>query len=117
MMVITMASLSGWPLHACHQPACVWLDLLTVTCACCQPPGLTSCPAIQADAMEHALMAALPLGPQSAAGGVSLPDSFHGELQVLKRASSLPMALTLHVNRQLLCSRCRLVFARVCLAA
>ena len=30
----------------------------------------------QADAMEHALIAALPLGPQSAAGGVSLPDSF-----------------------------------------
>lgn len=27
-------------------------------------------------------MAALPLGPQSAAGGVSLPDSFAGELQV-----------------------------------
>ena len=26
--------------------------------------------------MEHALIAALPLGPQSAAGGVSLPDSF-----------------------------------------
>ena len=32
--------------------------------------------ALQADAMEHALIAALPLGPQSAAGGVSLPDSF-----------------------------------------
>lgn len=31
---------------------------------------------LQADAMEHALIAALPLGPQSAAGGVSLPDSF-----------------------------------------
>lgn len=37
---------------------------------------------LQADALEHALMAALPLGPQSAAGGVSLPDSFAGELQV-----------------------------------
>lgn len=37
---------------------------------------------LQADALEHALIAALPLGPQSAAGGVSLPDSFHGELQV-----------------------------------
>ena len=37
---------------------------------------------VQADALEHALMAALPLGPQSAAGGVSLPDSFAGELQV-----------------------------------
>ena len=35
-----------------------------------------------ADALEHALMAALPLGPQSAAGGISLPESFHGELQV-----------------------------------
>ena len=32
--------------------------------------------------MEHSLVAALPLGPQSAAGGVSLPDTFHGELQV-----------------------------------
>lgn len=31
---------------------------------------------LQADALEHALIAALPLGPQSAAGGVSLPDSF-----------------------------------------
>ena len=38
--------------------------------------------ALQADALEHALIAALPLGPQSAAGGISLPDSFHGELQV-----------------------------------
>ena len=37
---------------------------------------------LQADALEHALIAALPLGPQSAAGGISLPDSFHGELQV-----------------------------------
>lgn len=37
---------------------------------------------VQADSLEHALMAALPLGPQSAAGGVSLPDSFAGELQV-----------------------------------
>ena len=41
---------------------------------------------IQADALEHALIAALPLGPQSAAGGVSLPDSFSGELQVGTRA-------------------------------
>ncbi len=50
--------------------------------------------AVQADALEHALMAALPLGPQSAAGGVSLPDSFAGELQVrftLDLAVSLPM--------------------------
>lgn len=36
----------------------------------------------QAAAVEHSLVAALPLGPQSAAGGVSLPDTFHGELQV-----------------------------------
>ena len=36
----------------------------------------------QAEAVEHSLVAALPLGPQSAAGGVSLPDTFHGELQV-----------------------------------
>ncbi len=37
---------------------------------------------LQADALENALIAALPLGPQSAAGGVSLPDTFQGELQV-----------------------------------
>lgn len=37
---------------------------------------------LQADALENALLAALPLGPQSAAGGVSLPDTFQGELQV-----------------------------------
>lgn len=42
---------------------------------------------LQADALEHALMAALPLGPQSAAGGISLPDSFHGELQVDKTSN------------------------------
>ena len=36
---------------------------------------------LQADALEHALLAALPLGPQGAAGGVSLPDLFQGELQ------------------------------------
>lgn len=40
---------------------------------------------LQADALENALIAALPLGPQSAAGGVSLPDSFQGELQVSRR--------------------------------
>jgi len=45
---------------------------------------------LQADALEHALIAALPLGPQGAAGGVSLPDLFQGELQV-----------TLHAARQL----------------
>ncbi len=39
-------------------------------------------PAPQADALEHALLAALPLGPQGDAGGVSLPDLFRGELQV-----------------------------------
>jgi hypothetical protein len=37
---------------------------------------------LQADALEHALLAALPLGPQGAAGGVSLPDLFQGELEV-----------------------------------
>lgn len=33
-------------------------------------------PPLQSDALEHALIAALPLGPQSPAGGVTLPDSF-----------------------------------------
>lgn len=37
---------------------------------------------LQADALENALMAALPLGPQSAAGGVCLPTHFNGELSV-----------------------------------
>ena len=47
---------------------------------------------LQADALENALAAALPLGPQSAAGGVSLPDSFVGELQVtLAEARDLPV--------------------------
>ena len=40
---------------------------------------------LQADALEHALLAALPLGPQGAAGGVSLPDMFMGELSVSRR--------------------------------
>ncbi len=56
------------------------------------PPGLTSVAeaavgrdavmravasaVLQSDALEHTLIAALPLGPQSPAGGVSLPDSF-----------------------------------------
>lgn len=45
-------------------------------------PEWKVCFGLQADALEHALMAALPLGPQSAAGGVTLPESFRGELQV-----------------------------------
>ena len=45
---------------------------------------------MQADALEHALVAALPLGPQSPAGGVSLPSSFHGELQVPYLAALRP---------------------------
>ena len=44
---------------------------------------------LQADALENALIAALPLGPQSAAGGVSLPASFQGELQVQYRVCQL----------------------------
>ena len=47
---------------------------------------------LQADALEHALISALPLGPQGAAGGISLPDLFQGELQVvLKEARDLPV--------------------------
>uniref|UniRef100_A0A1D2A348 C2 domain-containing protein n=1 Tax=Auxenochlorella protothecoides TaxID=3075 RepID=A0A1D2A348_AUXPR len=47
---------------------------------------------LQADALEHALLAALPLGPQGDAGGVSLPDFFTGELQVtLVEARALPV--------------------------
>lgn len=56
------------------------------------PPGLTSVAeaavgrdavmravasaVLQSDALEHSLIAALPLGPQSPAGGITLPDSF-----------------------------------------
>ena len=53
----------------------------------------------QADALEHALMAALPLGPQSAAGGVTLPESFRGELQVQSVRMtdiSLPSLIMVH---------------------
>ena len=47
---------------------------------------------LQADALENALAAALPLGPQSAAGGISLPDSFVGELTVtLLEGRDLPV--------------------------
>lgn len=31
---------------------------------------------LQADAVEQALLAALPLGPQTVAGGVTLPEAF-----------------------------------------
>lgn len=63
------------------------------------PPGLTSVAeaavgrdavmravasaVLQSDSLEHALIAALPLGPQSPAGGVSLPDSFKARKLVL----------------------------------
>lgn len=47
---------------------------------------------LQADAVESALMAALPLGPQAAAGGISLPESFKGELLVnIKEGRDLPV--------------------------
>ena len=52
----------------------------------------------QADAVEHSLVAALPLGPQSAAGGVSLPKTFHGELQV---GSAPGHSVLMHVNDSL----------------
>ena len=58
------------------------LDLTLFVDACALINVQRHAMAVQADALEHALMAALPLGPQSAAGGVSLPDSFAGELQV-----------------------------------
>ncbi len=53
---------------------------------------MVMCIAVQSEALEHSLMAALPLGPQSAAGGVSLPDSFHGELTVIPIFHFLPAA-------------------------
>ncbi|GLC46337.1 hypothetical protein PLESTM_001859400 [Pleodorina starrii] len=47
---------------------------------------------LQADAVEAALLAALPLGPQTPAGGVTLPEAFKGELSVtLQEARDLPV--------------------------
>ncbi|GIL43724.1 hypothetical protein Vafri_1308 [Volvox africanus] len=47
---------------------------------------------LQADAVEAALLAALPLGPQTPAGGVTLPEAFKGELSVtLREARDLPV--------------------------
>jgi hypothetical protein len=47
---------------------------------------------LQVDSLEQALLAALPLGPQTPAGGVTLPDTFSGELTVaLREARSLPV--------------------------
>ncbi|KXZ50227.1 hypothetical protein GPECTOR_17g864 [Gonium pectorale] len=47
---------------------------------------------LQADAVEAALLAALPLGPQTPAGGVTLPEAFKGELSVaLREARNLPV--------------------------
>jgi len=50
-------------------------------------------------------MAALPLGPQSAAGGVSLPDSFAGELQV-KHVSLIHSWSTVYSRRDSLVASC-----------
>jgi Ca2+-dependent lipid-binding protein len=47
---------------------------------------------LQADTLEASLASALPLGPQGAAGGISLPDSFVGELSViLREGRNLPV--------------------------
>ncbi|PNW86145.1 hypothetical protein CHLRE_02g074900v5 [Chlamydomonas reinhardtii] len=47
---------------------------------------------LQADAVEAALLAALPLGPQTPAGGITLPEAFKGELSVtLREARNLPV--------------------------
>lgn len=45
--------------------------------------------------MEANLASALPLGPQGAAGGVILPDSYVGEVAVLLRQGrNLPVSLS-----------------------
>lgn len=42
--------------------------------------------------MEQALINALPLGPQTPAGGIVLPESYKGELTVsLRQARNLPV--------------------------
>ena len=64
---------------------------------------LTGLGGLQADALEHALMAALPLGPQSAAGGVTLPESFHGELQVWPLPGPFAFLVLPSASSSLLC--------------
>mmetsp|Transcript_14128 Transcript_14128/g.36259 ORF Transcript_14128/g.36259 Transcript_14128/m.36259 type:complete len:909 (-) Transcript_14128:219-2945(-) len=47
---------------------------------------------LQADTLEASLASALPLGPQGAAGGISLPEAFVGELSViLREGRALPV--------------------------
>jgi hypothetical protein len=53
--------------------ALIWLRL---------PPPLPLL-LLQVDSLEQALLAALPLGPQGAAGGVSLPDLFRVRICVV----------------------------------
>eukprot|EP00798_Chlamydomonas_sp_ICE-L_P002501 gene2501-5458_t len=49
-------------------------------------------PVVQADALEQALLSALPVGPQTAAGGIILPELFKGELNVtLREGRNLPV--------------------------
>jgi hypothetical protein len=54
--------------------------MLRACCTCESPAAVVPLSdlawSLQSDALEHALIAALPLGPQSPAGGVTLPDSF-----------------------------------------
>ncbi|GMH35092.1 hypothetical protein BSKO_02960 [Bryopsis sp. KO-2023] len=47
---------------------------------------------LQADVVEQSLTSALPLGPQGAAGGIRIPESFQGELSVtLIQGRNLPV--------------------------
>ena len=56
------------------------------------PPQPTPLPPPKVDSLEQALLAALPLGPQTPAGGVTLPDSFSGELTInIREARDLPV--------------------------
>lgn len=60
-------------IHGCISATKVaaWLDL-----SCHHAALFACCLLLQVDSLEQALLAALPLGPQAAAGGVSLPDFF-----------------------------------------
>ena len=53
----------------------------------CVSSSILSRSAVQADALEQSLLAVLPLGPQSAAGGITLPKSFQVNQRTLSRAT------------------------------
>ena len=75
MLCKRLSKASGKPCNLLGHPCC------GLVAACERSVLVDAVPdhpylSLQSDALEHALIAALPLGPQSPAGGVTLPDSF-----------------------------------------